>query len=80
MSNNVDMTEPIPMDESSNKIQQQKEDDDHHRQCINELRTIFLQVHHCQQEPDKHVSFDIFYFLSSKRKNVLENTFSKLFI
>ncbi|UJR28349.1 hypothetical protein I4U23_009591 [Adineta vaga] len=54
MSNNVDMTESIPMDESSNKLHQQKEDDELHRLCIEELRTIFLKVHQCQQEPDKH--------------------------
>ncbi|CAF0775143.1 unnamed protein product [Adineta steineri] len=54
MSNNVDMIETSPMEESSTKIHQQKEDDDHHRQCVDELRTIFLQVHRYQQEPDKH--------------------------
>ncbi|CAF2395458.1 unnamed protein product [Rotaria sp. Silwood2] len=71
MSNNVDMTESIPMDESSNKIQQPKEDDENHRQCINELRNIFLQVHHCQQEPDKHVSLDIlpFFFFARQKEN-----------
>ncbi|CAF0925106.1 unnamed protein product [Adineta ricciae] len=54
MSDNADMMEAVPMDESSNKIHQQKEDDEHHHQCIEELRTIFLRVHQCQQEPDKH--------------------------
>ncbi|CAF3016147.1 unnamed protein product [Rotaria socialis] len=65
MTNNVEMSESIPMDESSNKIHQQKEDDDDHRQCISELRSIFLQVHRCQQEPDKNVSLhDVLSFLN----------------
>ncbi|CAF0927105.1 unnamed protein product [Rotaria sp. Silwood1] len=70
MSNNVDMTESISMDESSNKIQQQKEDDEQHRQCVNELRNIFLQVHRCQQEPDKHVSLHSLIFLAKKKHNL----------
>ncbi len=52
----------LSFSQSSNKIHQQKEDDDHHRQCIDELRTIFLQVHRYQQEPDQHVGFEVYLF------------------